>query len=795
MSLDRWPTLLCGLLIAGVAACGGAPRPEGKPEAPGPFVVRLLPDGFAPPPRTSLVVSRRGADLEACLSLLDAERIKALYVELAFDESVYEPVSARSTGLLWAGAGPGAGIELAVLDQPGRAIHGQLLARPSNHRGFSGSGAAVRFFFRERRRPLLPVRRANLAPATEASRAALSMDALNTALNWTYYCQGDFDQNGEVNIADLTPLGIHFGQSGPFLPNSVEAVVDGDGNGEINLADLTAIGLNYGRRVTAYRIFESANAADYPAGNDSPSTIQALGSTELHAGDPTQERLRYSFTLNEIGAGNFYWVRPIDGAPLDAGASEGTPSNMVSDADPGNLPPVAVVAANPAVGLAPLQLRVSAAESGDPDGEIVLYEWDFNGDGLYDLTTLDSFTDLLLSEPGEHIIAVRVTDNAGATAGNGVLVVTTAPDGWRLSLPFVNPSLDVWADEISEPQALEGHPAIVVENDDAGYFLCRATNAEATEWPAPRPVDAGGLHSDSFSFGVVEGMPTLAFAGGGNSNLYWMRATHPLGYAWGATQQILAYDGAYRPRLAVSGNGRPLLAFLGTAGAGWSINALLSADAQGGAWGDHLEIAGGDDFYSSPALGLLGGEPAVAFQDGAYNSVCALSVGEPDGSLWELHTAFDPPPLNGESFFTPAFAEVEGRPALAFGFAPPGDPERLAYVRADDAAGAGWPAPQLVGDAGALACPPALFIFEIWPVIAYATELDGGLRSELKIVKGLDREGSAWDPPLSVGVFPDIRRLGAEPVQTNNVRLAFLTDADHDDPRLHCRSVCFAVEE
>src|SRR5438105_9751517 len=52
-------------------------------------------------------------------------------------------------------------------------------------------------------------------------------------LSWRYYNPGDYDQNGEVNGSDLTPLAQHLGakvsgSSSIFAPNSIESVIDGD---------------------------------------------------------------------------------------------------------------------------------------------------------------------------------------------------------------------------------------------------------------------------------------------------------------------------------------------------------------------------------------------------------------------------------------------------------------------------------------------------------------------------------------------------------------------------------------
>ncbi|MCB1218280.1 hypothetical protein KDL44_12875, partial [bacterium] len=99
------------------------------------------------------------------------------------------------------------------------------------------------------------------APITPASAAKLGLDELTLTLAWGYACQGDYDQNSEVNIADLAPIGTHFGKStngaGPFPPGSVESMVDGDSNGEINIADLSPIGTNFGRRVEKYNVYRT----------------------------------------------------------------------------------------------------------------------------------------------------------------------------------------------------------------------------------------------------------------------------------------------------------------------------------------------------------------------------------------------------------------------------------------------------------------------------------------------------------------------------------------------------------
>ena len=172
------------------------------------------------------------------------------------------------------------------------------------------------------------------AATGDSSRPQLSFDSGTNTLSWRFSTSGDYDQNGEVNISDLTPLGANFGASsggGAFPYATALSVIDGDGNGEINISDITPIGANFGVRTTSYNVYTTLDAGDYPPGNGAASTLAALGTVALDAatGSSGTDRLQFSFTLPEPGdPAAIYWVRPSDGA------AEGTPSHMVGPGAP-----------------------------------------------------------------------------------------------------------------------------------------------------------------------------------------------------------------------------------------------------------------------------------------------------------------------------------------------------------------------------------------------------------------------------------------------------------------------------
>jgi len=160
-------------------------------------------------------------------------------------------------------------------------------------------------------------------PADDSSATHLSIDNVDHELFWSNAFTGDYDQNGEVNIADLTPLGAHFGEIGPFDPDSIQAVVDADHNGEINIADVTPIGANFGRQLTGYNIYSSTNINDLPQANDAPNGGgAALVDTAALSSATGSGRKQFGYALASNPAGTYYWVRPTDGS------TDGTPSNF-----------------------------------------------------------------------------------------------------------------------------------------------------------------------------------------------------------------------------------------------------------------------------------------------------------------------------------------------------------------------------------------------------------------------------------------------------------------------------------
>ncbi len=101
----------------------------------------------------------------------------------------------------------------------------------------------------------------------------------------------------------------------------------------------------------------------------------------------------------------------------------------------GNLPPVASLSANPLNGDAPLNVSFDASASFDPDGSVVDYSWDYDGDGIYDESTGASpFAGAIYSVPDSYNATVRVTDDQGASSTDSITINVTDPNGAPVSL-------------------------------------------------------------------------------------------------------------------------------------------------------------------------------------------------------------------------------------------------------------------------------------------------------------------------------------------------------------------------
>ncbi len=104
-----------------------------------------------------------------------------------------------------------------------------------------------------------------------------------------------------------------------------------------------------------------------------------------------------------------------------------TPAARASSTD--NIAPYVTVNAINQSGVAPLNTLFTATGL-DVDGNIVKYEWDFDGDGNVDATANGPHTiSNRYEEPGAYIATVTVTDNEGKQTSETVVIAAQKAEG------------------------------------------------------------------------------------------------------------------------------------------------------------------------------------------------------------------------------------------------------------------------------------------------------------------------------------------------------------------------------
>ena len=91
-------------------------------------------------------------------------------------------------------------------------------------------------------------------------------------------------------------------------------------------------------------------------------------------------------------------------------------------------PPRATAYAYPNSGNIPLVVQLTGSSSSDPDGSIVLYEWDYDGNGVYDFASeTESDVGYVYTATGTYYPVIRVTDNDGSTNTDSATVTVNPP--------------------------------------------------------------------------------------------------------------------------------------------------------------------------------------------------------------------------------------------------------------------------------------------------------------------------------------------------------------------------------
>ena len=173
------------------------------------------------------------------------------------------------------------------------------------------------------------------------SRFQAYYDEGSNEVYWYYSFRGDCDQNGVVNISDLSRLGAYLGSSVTEADQSkAVAAADCDGNGEVNINDLSAMAPNLNKQLVRYRVWVRPDfAPDYPFDTDTVVPGQdAIQNYADATGTPVDDHLRFAidttgfesqwlWVQEELGGGEFGRLSKLS-------FSKNTPNTSINTYDP-----------------------------------------------------------------------------------------------------------------------------------------------------------------------------------------------------------------------------------------------------------------------------------------------------------------------------------------------------------------------------------------------------------------------------------------------------------------------------
>ncbi len=222
---------------------------------------------------------------------------------------------------------------------------------------------------------------------------------------WTYANLGDYNQDGAVDIRDVSPLASHFREKVSDSPTpELTAWIDGDDNGEVNISDVGIIAKNFFAEVSSY-VLEGSEFED--------RGFQPIEGLEISLNDATVEPGAVKRFSLEVPSLDFGYYRVV---PQDSLGRDGLPSNVVPSIAEAPL----IESVSPLGGLTGELVTFSAVVTGT---EPIIYNWDFGG-GAEPNTSEEANPTVTLSAPGTYDTAqLTVRNIAGEDTFNFTIIV------------------------------------------------------------------------------------------------------------------------------------------------------------------------------------------------------------------------------------------------------------------------------------------------------------------------------------------------------------------------------------
>lgn len=566
-------------------------------------------------------------------------------------------------------------------------------------------------------------------------------------LTWTYRNRGDYNQDGIVNVIDITPLAAHFNEE--TAPEN--EWVDGNGDGAINIQDLTTLAARFYVSVGRYRL-EGARAEEGPFSEFASVSVEG----EFSVG---RRQLSYQMT----GAPHAF-VRVV---PCDRQGIMGEPSNVLSL--PGEAPAIAAV--TPLAGTPGEGLTMHATVTGT---EPLCYLWDFGSLGSPESSPMRE-PEIVLGEVGDYDCSLEVSN----AFGQAVLPFrfTVAAEVFSISGCVTEDAVPLAGVSVA---LTPGDAGVVTGSDGAfsfsrllaGIYKLTPSHPDYTFDPPSLQVEVvdSDLVGQDFAATLmtfsVSGLVTL---GGGDPLPGVMVTIEPGGIGQETDAEGLftfsdLRNGDYTLTPSLYGYGfTPPFVQLTIAGSDWTG---IQFTGEVIAWGITTVDPGPESGFAV-SLRMVDGRPAISYYEsgGGVTGNLKLAINsEADGSgEWNIST------IVSGVLLAYSFAVIDGCPAVCYYTSVDYAPDPLHFARNTEPDGSGtWPSYTVVTDV-TMGLGVSMHEIDGRPAIAYYNAVDASTGSlRFTICDNSDGSGS-WSPSVDVdatghvGAYPFLTVLGTIP--------------------------------
>ncbi len=310
-------------------------------------------------------------------------------------------------------------------------------------------------------------------------------------------------------------------------------------------------------------------------------------------------------------------------------------------------------------------------------------------------------------------------------------------------------------------RVVNGNPAISYydsTNKDLKYV--RATTPDGSAWESPITVYSANDVGWQSRLQIVNGYPAICCEDTTAKDVIYMQATDVNGASWGTVESLDGGGAAGRPQALEIVNGNPAVAYHRSVVDG-DVMFVRASDADGSTWGSPVIADEAYDvgFYSS--MSVVNGFPAIAYSDVTNGDMKYVRASNANGSTWGTPKVFHLA-ASGIGRF-PSLQVINGNPAISYYDFTLND---LRYTRASDVDGTdNWGLDMIVDSNGDAGQNSSLGLVGRYPAISYC-EFGSGY---LMYIRALNAEGSSWDAPEEVdntggvGLFSCIEIVNGNP--------------------------------